>query len=441
MFLVLMMLVALLLAGCAGDQAAPGLPVTPGPASVVSVDPGELPAEVTGVRYTGFDEHGRVVLGPLTLDRQPQRLEADPRLVTLQLETLDQAGRVQHDFVTGLEPPATIQSPALVPAQSQDPTAFSFVFFGCNRLGSSEVTSANPSTANLGQLEQDMTDILSLPHHPGWLFFLGDLVLNEEPGSAPLQSQLSAWVSVYQAGPLATSDVQLCPITGNHEILVQTGKTEATELPNPATLPVWLSLMAPYIRGSNGPTTAAPNPDGLTYDQSQLSYTFQEGPVAFMMLNTDTFIDATTNSDIPLNWITDQLQALQADSSVEHIFVMGHRPITSPDEGNLGIRPQEAPQFKKLLEDTPKVRAYLCAHAHLWESSKLGKLPQIISGNAGSPLEHKYKKKKHANYGFTQVHIHKSGKVHVEAYGRPVPNPYAAPPPQPKATLREKFKL
>ncbi|MCE7874810.1 hypothetical protein DYH09_31190 [bacterium CPR1] len=439
--LLIVMLVALLMASCTGDQAASGLPVTPGPPPVVTVDPGNLPPEVTGVRYTGFDEQGRVVLGPVTLDRQPQRLEAHPRLVTLQLETLDRAGRVQHDFVTGVEPPTVIQSPALVASESHDPTTFSFVFSGCNRLGSSEVTSANPSTANLGQLEQDMTDILGLPHHPGWYFCLGDLVLNEEPGSAALQSQLSAWVSVYQAGPLARSDVQLCPITGNHEILVQTGKTEATELPNPATLPVWLSIMAPYIRGSNGPTTAAPNPDGLTFDQSQLSYTFQEGPVAFMMLNTDTFIDTTTNSDIPLNWITGQLQALQADSSVEHIFVMGHRPITSPDEGNLGIRPQEAPQFQKLLEETPKVRAYLCAHAHLWESTKLGKLPQIISGNAGSPLEHKYKKTKHANYGFTQVHIHRSGTVHVEAYGRPVPSPYAAPPPQPKATLREKFKL
>ncbi len=439
--LLVLLLVAWLLAGCTGDQAAPGPPVPPGPAPLITVDPGNLPAEVILVRYTGFDERGRVVLGPLTLDRQPQQLEADNRLVTLQLETLDQAGRVQHEFVTGLEPPAVIQSPALVPSESQDPTTFSFVFFGCNRLSSSEVTSANPSTANLGQLEQDFTDILSLPHHPDWLFFLGDLVLNEEPGSAPLHSQLSAWVSVYQAGSLASSDIELCPITGNHEILVQTGNTEATELPNPATLPVWLSIMAPYIRGSNGPTTAAPNPDGLTQDQSQLSYTFQEGPVAFMMLNTDTFIDATTNSDIPLNWISERLQALQADSSVEHIFVMGHRPITSPDAGNLGIRPQEAPQFKKLLEDTPKVRAYLCAHAHLWESTKLGRLPQIISGNAGSPLEHKYKRTKHANYGFTQVHIHQSGTVHVEAYGRPVPSPYAAPPPQPKATLREKFKL
>lgn len=440
MFLLLLLL-TLLTFGCTGDQAVSAEPVTPLPAPLVEVDPGPLPDAITTVRYTGTDDQGHVVLGPLDRGREPQRLEAPPRLVTLTVQALDATGQVQLDYVTHVEAPASIQSPPLVPSESVDPVVSSFVYFGCNRLGSSEVTPANPSTANLGQLQQDFTDVLALPHHPAWLFFVGDLVLNEQPGSATLQSQLSAWVSMYQAGPLAASDLQLVPITGNHELLVQTGTTEQTELPNPATLPVWVATMAPYIRGNNGPTTAAPNLDSLTYDQSQLSYTFQDGPVAFMMLNTDTFIDTTTNSDIPLNWITDQLQVLQNDPTVEHIFVLGHRPISSPDPDNLGIRPEEASQFQSLLESTPKVRAYLCAHAHLWQFSQLGTLPQVISGNAGSPLEKKFSKSSQANYGFTQVHIHKSGAIHIEAYGRPVPDPYGAPPPQPAATLREKLLL
>lgn len=109
--LLVLLLVAWLLAGCTGDQAAPGLPVPPGPAPLVAVDPGNLPAEVIRIRYTGFDERGRVVLGPLTLDRQPQKPEADNRLVTLQLETLDHQSGTVHVEAYGRPVPSPYAAP------------------------------------------------------------------------------------------------------------------------------------------------------------------------------------------------------------------------------------------------------------------------------------------------------------------------------------------
>lgn len=439
MMLLVLFLTCLSLFGCNGATQAtnPSAPETP---SVV-VNPGPLAPEVVTLRVVARDVNGAVVFGPVDHSAAETSLALfglDERAVVLEIQALDGAGQQRASFVTSLEDEArVIENPALASSESQDPTVYSFAFFGCNRV-SSGGASNDPSTANVGQLQADLDQLPTLSRVPSYLFFLGDLVLNEQPGSATLQQQLSAWVQLYQS---YASPIPLAAITGNHEVLVQTGDSDQTELPNPATLPVWTALMAPYLRNDNGPTTAPPNLDQLTQDESRLSYTFKDGPVGFMMLNTDTFTQANVNAQIPLNWIGQELDVLQADPAVQHIFVMGHRPIQSPSSGDEPIQPDQGAQLLALLKSHSKVRAYLCAHAHLWEYRSLDGFPQIIAGNAGSKLEKDYRKKKSAHYGFSLVHIKQSGEVEIEDYGRPVPEPYDAPPPQPQATLREQFKL
>ena len=50
-------------------------------------------------------------------------------------------------------------------------------------------------------------------------------------------------------------------------------------------------------------------------------------------------------------------------------------------------------QLQALFQANDKVRAYLCAHEHLWNCSRLEKAPQVwqvIVGNAGSKLNSKW---------------------------------------------------
>lgn len=429
-----------LLAACASStgQAAPASNQNAGTSLTIT----GLSGAVAQERVLSLDDRGQQLFdsGPLPHQSQQQLNGLPLSTRTLEIQQLDKNGQVVSDFFTQLDleatPQARVDNPAFV--ASQDPSSERFVFFGCNRVSPDEAT-GNPSTANRAQLDADYQEIAHMSPAPSYLFFTGDLVLNEVAGSATLQSQLNAWVSEYQAGPLATSSVLLCAMTGNHEVLVQTGSSDESELPNPATLPVWTQTMAAYLRGDNGPTMATPNPDRLTQDQSKLSYTFQKGNIGFMVLNTDTFTTDNVNSQVPLFWTDQQLDALQSNSQIQHVFVLGHRPINSLDSEENAIQASHGQTLQAQLQAHSKVRAYLCAHAHHWNYQKLGKLPQITAGNGGSKAEKSFRKKGY--YGYTVVHLKASGKVHIESWGRSIPDPYASTSTQPAATLREKFSL
>jgi hypothetical protein len=412
-------------------------------------------SDVVALRAAVRDVRGELV-APTQTYPSTSRIEffVPSSSAVLEIDYLGQGDAVRGTFATTLDPtqnPVTVvDDPAWVESESLDPTIFRFAITGCNRLGFGELSDDNPSSANRAQLTADLTAIPDLFPPVSHFFFAGDLVTNLEPGSDTLSSQLNAWLEIFEASPLAGSSVQLVPFTGNHEVLFSqkdpsTG--EFVEFPNPATLPVWTTIMASYIRGADGPTASLPNPDGLTEDESQLSYTFQTGDVLFVILNTDTIIDTVTLGDVPLNWLQARLDMGQNDPTVNHIFVMGHKPIVSPEgadelPGPGSIRSEEKVAFADLLATHAKVRGYLCAHAHLWDYSNLDLgTPQVIAGNAGSEIEPPFNDTGRGYYGYTLVSLHTSGLTHLESWGRPVPNPYNSDSIQPNATLRVKRLL
>lgn len=363
----------------------------------------------------------------------------------------DATGANVGSFRTTVDPgpggTIVIDDPAWV---AEEPIVYRFAVTGCNRLGFGELSLDNPSSANRAQLLADLTEIPQQNPQPRFLFFAGDLVTNLDPGTATLETQLTAWLELFNGSPLSQSPVALVPFTGNHEILLSrkdpdTG--EFVEFPNPATLPVWVNLMEAFIPGADGPTPAPPNADSLIADESRLSYTFQDQDILFVVLNTDTFIDDTTLGDVPLNWLEEQLDLAQNDAGVNHVFVLGHKPVQSPpgaDEppGPGSIRTDEKAAFEQLLAGHSKVRAYLCAHAHLWEHRLLiGGVPQVIAGNAGSQVEPPFDDTGRGYFGYTLVNLQASGAFSIESWGRPIPDPYNAPAPQPPAGLRVKKLL
>ena len=126
------------------------------------------------------------------------------------------------------------------------------------------------------------------------------------------------------------------------------------------------------------------NPDHLADDQSRMTYSFNIGEVHFIVINTDTL---TTEKDthghsypgwVPYNWIEQNVRSAQANRNVSAIFLIGHKPIMPhpQHEEDAILNTKEHPlgdHLQDLFQANDKVRAYLCAHEHLWHRSPLNK--------------------------------------------------------------------
>ena len=324
---------------------------------------------------------------------------------------------------------------------------FSFIVLGCNRLQHSDWDkSTNPSSANVPQLRQTFADITRLNPIPPFVFFTGDLVLNlAQDDGETLRGQLNAWAQLYRGDTSGIAQqTTLVPLTGNHGLLQEIKSDESKgaklEVLNPAAFPVWLAWLSSNgfdQFAGNGPTNAAPNLDLLSGDESRLTYSFDVGGVHFIVLNTDSLTTNLNIGWIAYNWIEEDIFKAQKNKDIKSIFVLGHKPIIAPKEavepGNAIINPLSF-QLASLLNRSSKVKAYLCAHAHLWEARQLGDSNaawQVIAGNGGSQLEKSWNPPGGPYYGFTLVRLYQNGKVGVVSYGRPVPDPYFADSAQP----------
>ncbi len=336
-------------------------------------------------------------------------------------------------------------------ASNSDSLVTSFVFVGCNRLQKADWdANQNPSSANVPQLQQPFADVVALADKPKFFFFTGDLVLALKQSTTDLSGQLAAWSALHKADPVA-SVTELVPLVGNHEMLYK-DKTSGLELSNGPADAVWTQWIAAQGfdgHAGNGPTNGAPNTDALQDDQSKLSYSFDDGDSHYVVLDTDTWTttpDLSTGSTqigwIALHWLTADLNAAQANPKTARIFVFGHKPLVSPlgaTTSDEAINPALASSMESLLDATPKVSGYFCAHAHEWDARKLPGargVYQIVAGNGGSQLEAGWNVST-PFYGFTQVRAYQSGRVGVVSFQRPVPNPYNASPATPATAASE----
>ncbi len=346
----------------------------------------------------------------------------------------------------------TLPAPTLRAAD--DPVVLSFAFVGCNRLDKAGVKANKAaSTANEAQLLRTFADVAATQPVPQLLILAGDVVKAKKSGTQELNAQLTAWQQL--VNKRLAGATRLVAFTGNHELLMDSPDDKDTEIPNPPAYGAWQALMKPYIAGSDGP--AKGGDDKLLHDESGLSYTFKSGNTLFIVLNTDSQIDAATIGNVPLVWLAGKLAAAQQDSSVAHVFVMGHKPIAvpgkAPDSGASNIRAAQGADFYKLLNQggahgvPTKVRAYLAAHAHQWRytddlsaTAGPGSVPQIIAGNGGSPPQKSWVSS--GNYfGYTRVSVMASGKVTAQSWGRPIAANYYQQTPAPAAATARGEKL
>lgn len=335
---------------------------------------------------------------------------------------------------------------------SGDSLASAFVFVGGCRLDNNDLDPTNdPSSANLAQLTETLADIAAMADRPRYFFFVGDMVDALASGSTTLSTQLNAWAQIFGASP-TVSKLTLVPVVGNHEVLYSKNGVEQSNQAADGVWTQWILANKFDTHAGNGPTTAGPNSDALQDDQSRLSYSFDDGGAHLVVLNTDTWTTTPDSSTgvtalgwVPLQWLTADIQAAQANPSVTGIYVFGHKPLVDPSGSTASteaINPALAPAMMRLLDANSKVRGYFTSHAHMWKKSQLPGTRgvwQIVVGNGGSPIDSSWTEP-NPYYGFTEVRIYVSGRVGVVSYQRPVPHPYnaattVAATPQPEFTI------
>jgi hypothetical protein len=184
-----------------------------------------------------------------------------------------------------------------------------------------------------------------------------------------------------------------------------------------------------------GPTPESSPEDKLVTNQRALSFSFDRGPVHFVVLNTDTrvsTVDPQTHETkigmVPVHWLASDLDVAEKNPRIKCMVVMGHRNVVDPKDskGDAPIDSECAPAMVQALESHPKVRAYICAHVHAFDIAAIGKsgLRQVVFGNGGSMLEKDWKPARGRTYGFGLFKAYADGSLGVIPYFRPEPKNY-----------------
>lgn len=311
-----------------------------------------------------------------------------------------------------------------------DSVLFSFVFMGCNRVDGKDTgnSNTNASTANIPELQRTFNEIAALPVKPAYYFFLGDEVLGLVNDTGVLSNQLAAWKQQYQNtafSALPASGIQLVAIPGNHEMLFEqkTKKGKQEEVPNANALQIWMNQMSAYM-----PSGVAINRVGGTDSlDNRMTYSFTYQNTHFILLNTDTYNNSGTIGMAPAAWIVADIEAARKDSTIQHIFLLGHKPAIVSE--NLYVYDSDKTMDTGVVRaiwpvmEANSVEAMLSAHSHQYDRLQPDsfKTYQVIAGNGGSPYEHKAAEHTDRQFfGYTIVYVMKNQQVIVQSRGRSV---------------------
>jgi hypothetical protein len=342
---------------------------------------------------------------------------------------------------------------------------------------------------------------------PNMLFFNGDMIMGY--GNASLPAALPATVTDYMntdlaryytqsafwrgmVAPLIESGTYVVPVAGNHEVQCRSGAVttgagivDAITAANTTTgnwaanitckdvngnaatgklgmkvnEDAWRANMGDLIIDtkrlnavlpvgqtvSNVSTTSPGASDGVTTDQSKLSYSFDVGTSHFAVINTDP---AGADSTAPAIWLNADFSSAQTRGATR-FFVFGHKPaytyqyITGYTQATgvntfapatsgldlIGTTNRDA--FWSVIESYGAT--YFCGHEHTYNVMQpkvmnadgtvnhVSNAYQVLVGSGGSPFDatalftnspvtDRY-------YAFANVRIYQSGKVQLDAYG------------------------
>ncbi|MDD5273698.1 MAG: metallophosphoesterase [Methylovulum sp.] len=188
----------------------------------------------------------------------------------------------------------------------------------------------------------------------------------------------------------------------------------------------------PYYDPATLATTPAPytvNPDGISTDQSQLSYSFDVGTSHFVVINTDA---VGKDGYAPKTWLENDLSAAKTNGA-KHFFVFGHKPAffysypgASAPSSTSSMNDKDPVAAQAFWDIIVKYQAtYFCGHEHIYNLQKIngfsqaGSAYQVLVGAGGSPFESSVStgNPKDRMYSWAKVGILSSGKVYLSTFG------------------------
>lgn len=285
-----------------------------------------------------------------------------------------------------------------------------------------------------------------------FLFFNGDMIMGYGKASVPANTttvdaivssdlvqfyrQYAFWRGI--VAPFMETGTYIVPVPGNHEVQSKAlGKKAQVENER-----AWRANMADLILddarftdlfGSTATYQAVGDnrapADGLTTDQSKLSYSFDFQGSHFVVINTDP---VGKDSHAPVAWLANDLAAAKTRGA-RHMFVFGHKPAftyyygqnlpASPSGLDVDVVSRDA--FWDLIEQYGAT--YFCGHEHIFHLSQPraaqgGKAWQIMVGSGGSPFEAApadvtINPATDRDYAWATVTVLKSGLVRLDAFG------------------------
>ncbi len=248
--------------------------------------------------------------------------------------------------------------------------------------------------------------------------------------------------------PVMETGTYIFPVAGNHETQCKAcgpGNSKAAQIENEAA---WGANMGDLIIDATrfaatvgvapsninyGP--ASGGPDGLTTDQSKLSYSFDvvlspSLTVHFAVINTDP---VGADAKAPTNWLAADLSAAKGRGA-KKLFVFGHKPAYTYNYTNNAtiaaagldaapgsIATRDA--FWNVIESNGAT--YFCGHEHVYNISRpLGGAYQVLVGTAGSPFDAKTgpagvntRAVTDRSYTWATMKLHADGSLDVLGYG------------------------
>ena len=249
--------------------------------------------------------------------------------------------------------------------------------------------------------------------------------------------QYAFWRGVM--APVMETGTYVFPVAGNHESQCKAcGKVAQVENEN-----AWAANMGDLVvdtarftgihgsapqNVSYGPATTGTSPDGLTTDQSKLSYSFDFKGTHFAIINTDA---VGADSRAPTQWLSADFAAASA-RGVKRFFVFGHKPAytylysatsTTP-AGGLDASPGSIAArdaFWSVIENYNAT--YFAGHEHIYNISQpKGGAYQVVVGSGGSPFDAKAtdvtkNPATDRTYAWATVRVHQDGSVDILGYG------------------------
>jgi hypothetical protein len=238
---------------------------------------------------------------------------------------------------------------------------------------------------------------------------------------------------------LMETGTYVVPVPGNHEMQCKRcNKAAQVENEN-----AWRDNMGDLILDTTRFTTllgVAPQnwslthipaigTDGITTDQTQLSYSFDVGASHFVVINTDP---VGNDGHAPTTWLDNDLTTAH-NNGAKRIFVFGHKPAFYYVTGTL------TPSSTSSLTDKDSVAGnafwnviakhkatYFAGHEHIYDVANHtandgtnNSAYQVIVGAGGSPFETATATgiANDRMYSWATVSIYQSGNVQMNTYG------------------------